>query len=42
MDTGLDRKLWSAMMANGMAADFPGRSAAEYLSVYRRQQGRPR
>lgn len=32
-----DRKLWSSMMANGMAADFSwGRSAAEYVSVYRR------
>jgi starch synthase len=32
-----DRRLWSAMMANGMAADFSwGRSAAEYVSVYRR------
>jgi len=32
-----DRKLWAAMMAKGMASDFSwGRSAAEYVSVYRR------
>ena len=32
-----DCKLWGAMMANGMATDFSwGRSAAEYVSIYRR------